>query len=89
MVLFVDLITRTFGFKNSLFSNALKECVNEIDNNQEKDEKSWKGIGKYYLENFVLVSLLFCTSLLGMLTGVNTRAGFRHAIDAEEYELLK
>ena len=87
--MFVDLITRIFTFKNSLFSNALKACVNEIDNNQEKDEKSWRGIKKYYLENFVLVSLLFCTSLLGMLTGVNKRAGFRHAIDDEEYELLK
>ena len=43
--------------KTSLFSNALKACVNEIDNTQEKDEKSWGGIEKDYLENFVLVLL--------------------------------
>ena len=35
--------------------NALKACVNEIDNILEKDEKSWKDIDKDYLENFVLV----------------------------------
>ena len=32
----------------SLFSNALKACVNEIDNIQEKNEES-------YLRNFALV----------------------------------
>ena len=41
--------------ETSLHSDALKECVNEIDNIQEKDEKSWRGIEKYYLESFVLV----------------------------------
>ena len=30
-------------------------CVNEIDNTQEKELKSWRGIEKYDLENFVLV----------------------------------
>ena len=39
----------------SLLSNALKACLNEIENTQEKDEKSWRGIEKDYLENFVLV----------------------------------
>ena len=41
--------------ETSLFSNTLKECLNEIDNTQEKDEKSWRGIENGYLENFVLV----------------------------------
>ena len=41
--------------ETSLFSNALKVCVNEIDNIQEKDEKNWRSIGKDYLGNFVLV----------------------------------
>ena len=41
--------------ETSMFSNALKVCVNEIDNIQEKDEKSWRSIGKDYLANFVLV----------------------------------
>ena len=67
----------------------MKACVDEIEYTCVEDEKSWRNFEKYYLENFVLVSLLFCTSLLGMLTGVNKRAGFRHAIDDEEYELLK
>ena len=53
--MFVDLITKIFGFENSLFSNALKPCVNEIDITQDKDEKSWRGIEKDYLENFDLV----------------------------------
>ena len=39
----------------SLFSNALKAHVNEFDNNQEKYEKSWRGIEKDYLEDCVLV----------------------------------
>ena len=39
----------------SLFSNALKAHVNEFDNTQEKDEKSWRGIEKDYLEDCVLV----------------------------------
>ena len=39
----------------SLLSNALKACLNEIENPQEKDEKSWRGIEKDYLEDFVLV----------------------------------
>ena len=30
--------------ETSLFSNTLKACVNEIDNTQEKDKKSWRGI---------------------------------------------
>ena len=30
-------------------------CVNEIDNTQEKELKSWRGIEKYDLENFALV----------------------------------
>ena len=30
--------------ETSLFSNDLKTCVNEIDNSQEKDEKSLKSI---------------------------------------------
>ena len=46
---------RHTSMENSLFSNTLKACVNEIDNTQEKDEKSWRGIEKDYLENFVLV----------------------------------
>ena len=43
--------------ETSLFSNALKPCVNEIDNTQEKDEKVGieRGIEKDCLENFVLV----------------------------------
>ena len=39
----------------SLFSNALKICINEIDNTQEKDEKIWRGIEKDYLKKFALV----------------------------------
>ena len=43
--------------ETGLFSNALKPCVNEIDNTQEKAEKVGieRGIEKNYLENFVLV----------------------------------
>ena len=41
--------------ETSLFSNPLKAHVNEFDITQDKDEKSWKGIEKDYLENFVLV----------------------------------
>ena len=37
---FVLVDLRIFGFENSLFLNALKVCVNEIGNIQEKDEKS-------------------------------------------------
>ena len=44
-----------FGLENSLFSNALKACVNGIDNSQEKDKKIWRGIEKDNLENSVLV----------------------------------
>ena len=32
---------------------------------------------------------IFFASLLGMLIAVDKRAGFRHAIDDEEYEILK
>ena len=32
---------------------------------------------------------IFFPLLLGMLIGVDKRAGFRHAIDDEEYEILK
>ena len=42
----------------SLFSNASRAWVNEMDNTQEKDWRSigkdWKSIEKDYLENFVL-----------------------------------
>ena len=34
---------------------ALKTGVNEIDNTYEKDEKSWRGIEKDYLENSALL----------------------------------
>ena len=44
-----------FGLENSLLSNALKACVNGIDNSQEKDKKIWRGIEKDNLENSVLV----------------------------------
>ena len=36
-----------------------------------------------------LLLAIFLASLLGMLIGVDKRAGFRHAIDDEEYEILK
>ena len=36
------------SMETSLFSNALKACVNEIDNTQEKNEES-------YLRHFALV----------------------------------
>ena len=49
------LNTKIFGLENSLFSNALKACVNGIDNSQEKDKKIWRGIEKDNLENSVLV----------------------------------
>ena len=39
----------------SLFSNALKICINEIENTQENDEKIWRGIEKDYLKKFALV----------------------------------
>ena len=32
---------------------------------------------------------LFFALLLGLLIGVDKRAGFRHAIDYKEYEILK
>ena len=38
--------------ETSLFSNVIKACVNETDNTQEKEQKSWKNIEKDYLENF-------------------------------------
>ena len=36
-----------------------------------------------------LLLALFFASLFGMLIGVDKTAGFRHAIDDEEYEILK
>ena len=56
-----NISNKSFGLvcrlnkKNFWIWNALKACVNEIDNILEKDEKSWKCIEKDYLENFVLV----------------------------------
>lgn len=56
---------RNFSYisRNSLFSNALKACVNEVDNNQEKDEKSLKSTEKniykiiFFKYNYVLYIL--------------------------------
>ena len=75
-----------------------------IDNSQEKDEKIWR-YGKRLFKNFFFSLIKFCTclvamkvdlllaiffaSLLGMLIGLHKRAGLRHAIDDEEYEILK
>ena len=36
-----------------------------------------------------LLLAIFFASLVRMLIGVDKRAGFRHAIDDEEYEILK
>ena len=36
-----------------------------------------------------LLLAIFFALLLGMLIGVDKRAGFWHAIDDEEYEILK
>ena len=36
-----------------------------------------------------LLLAIFFTSLVGMLIGVDKKAGFRHTIDNEEYEILK
>ena len=82
----------------SLFSNALKACVNEVDNTQKKDEK-------FLFRKFCFSIITFCTCLvvmkvglflalffallLGVLIGVDKRAGFRHTLDDEEYEILK
>ena len=43
------------SIETSLPSNALKPSVNEIENTQEKDVKSWRSIEKDYFENFALV----------------------------------
>ena len=93
------------SMETSLFSNALKACINEIYNTQKKDEKSWRGIEKDYLKKncFNLITFgtclvamkvdlflaLFFVLLFGMLIGVDRGAGFRHAIDDEDNEILK
>ena len=43
------------SIETSLPSNALKASVNEIENTQEKDVKTWRSIEKDYFENFALV----------------------------------
>ena len=48
-------ILRHTALETGLFSNALKGCLNKIDNIQEKDHKSWRDIEKDDLENFALV----------------------------------
>ena len=90
--------------ETSLFTNALKVCINEIDNTQEKDEKSWRGIIRLFRKFcFSLITFYIClvtmnvdlflafffALLLGMLTGVNKRAGFWYAIDDEDNKILK
>ena len=43
------------SIETRLPSNALKASVNEIENTQEKDVKTWRSIEKDYFENFALV----------------------------------